>query len=772
MAEGVRPTLQRWIIVMIALLAPALGGSTQRWSQGVVFVLIAVAIFLRPPQLVPGLSFSIPAIGALALAAVAWLPASAWGETWWRKILGGELRMELPGTFSAQPWLSAEALALLATGLLWLMLLGGHDWSKEERRWMARRVCGGLLLLTICWLVVHYAGWHVPIWVCERNFGPFPNRNQTGDLLATWSVIAAACAIEDFRHKQWSGSLWIVGIAIFLWGLIVNYSRAGVLLFFFGLIGWGTMRLARTRSVRHIAIGFAALLLAGSLFLIFGGSTLERFTKAGSFIPDPMEDYRALVFRDAWQMAVKSPWCGVGLGNFEGLFTLSRDASANHVRLLHPESDWLWLLVEMGWLGPVFALVLAGSFAWRTFPLDRKSAPAVRSAALIGALLFMLHGFFDVSGHRLGSALPGLMLFALAARLPWTMVPSATPAWIARAGAALMGLLGCCWIVASAKESEWPGAIGARVLNERANAANSAEDFTRAIGAADRAIAIAPLDWRNHFIRGVAHAFLEEPEAAELDFLRARRLEPSIASAPYEEGRVWIYFDPARARDAWGEALRREPARNVEYYRKMLADAGDRGGLRQMLRELAENRTALLLEWLGTASSAEFQGELERLRKDGTLEGWTGQQLTAFFSAWLRAGTRAELISAIEGSATWRAAGWRQLATAYAREKNYQRACEVIHQSQPPPILPNLPERGLAEVERAFGKAPRDFVIGYQLYHAQARAGDWAGALATIDKLSALPEAPPYLAWLRADALEHLGRWREAWESLSHTIHP
>jgi hypothetical protein len=74
------------------------------------------------------------------------------------------------------------------------------------------------------------------------------------------------------------------------------------------------------------------------------------------------------------------------------------------------------------------------------------------------------------------------------------------------------------------------------------------------------------------------------------------------------------------------------------------------------------------------------------------------------------------------------------------------------------------------EAAREFARGPRDFVSGYQLYRAQATGDDWSGALATLEKLAILPDAPPYLAWLRAQALEHLGRWPEAWEALSQTL--
>jgi hypothetical protein len=111
---------------------------------------------------------------------------------------------------------------------------------------------------------------------------------------------------------------------------------------------------------------------------------------------------------------------------------------------------------------------------------------------------------------------------------------------------------------------------------------------------------------------------------------------------------MWLYFDPARAKDAWSEALRREPQKNVVYFRRMLADVGNRTGLRVMMRELAGDRTDLLIEWLLTSSPEEFRTELNRLKAVDGYSSWNSNQLASLFSAWLRSGNPAELIQAME----------------------------------------------------------------------------------------------------------------------------
>jgi hypothetical protein len=85
---------------------------------------------------------------------------------------------------------------------------------------------------------------------------------------------------------------------------------------------------------------------------------------------------------------------------------------------LHPESDWLWLAAEIGWPGVILILVGGVLVVKRVFPLDEGSNQRFRIAALIGAVLFALHGIIDVAGHRVGSALAGVFLLGLAIRRP------------------------------------------------------------------------------------------------------------------------------------------------------------------------------------------------------------------------------------------------------------------------------------------------------------------------------------------------------------------
>ena len=80
----------------------------------------------------------------------------------------------------------------------------------------------------------------------------------------------------------------------------------------------------RQKSAARIALGVSLVLILLTGLLVFGGPTLERFHLRGAGGEGISSDFRWLIFRDTWQLIRTSPWCGIGLGNFEPIFAISR----------------------------------------------------------------------------------------------------------------------------------------------------------------------------------------------------------------------------------------------------------------------------------------------------------------------------------------------------------------------------------------------------------------------------------------------------------------
>ena len=221
---------------------------------------------------------------------------------------------------------------------------------------------------------------------------------------------------------------------------------------------------------------------------------LERFHLqkfAGSDFP---ADFRWFIFQDAWQLIRSSPWVGLGLGNFESVFAIFRDASDGTTRSLHPESDWFWVWSEMGWLAIPLIIFGALLLIRRVAPLEVGTNQRFRLAALIGALMFALHGLIDVSGHRVGTAYSALFLLGLSLHRPTKLLCSRITEWTFRILGLALFAIGLSWPVASRSMAMLPGAVGANNAKQLAIVASRGHNFAEAINLTTRALNWAPLD--------------------------------------------------------------------------------------------------------------------------------------------------------------------------------------------------------------------------------------------------------------------------------------
>ncbi len=82
------------------MLAPFLGGSTQKWSEGIVFACFGLLIILRPPRISLGPVLNLIFFGLIALALLAFLPARWFLQPAWRTVLVDDFGIRLAGTLA------------------------------------------------------------------------------------------------------------------------------------------------------------------------------------------------------------------------------------------------------------------------------------------------------------------------------------------------------------------------------------------------------------------------------------------------------------------------------------------------------------------------------------------------------------------------------------------------------------------------------------------------------------------------------------------------
>ena len=644
----------------------------------------------------------------------------------------------------------------------------------------------------------------VPFWLSERHFGPFPNRNQTADFLAVGALPVLACMYVSWRARHRAAAVgWLLGWLVVATAIFNNFSRAGVGILFVGtvlFVGAEAWRSARRRSPpirevkpgdplpdrllaiarwRRFALAVSLLMVLASGFFLFGGDTLSRFRAdpavgLGSVVTD---EFRGQLQRDALRMIDGSPWCCVGLDNFAAVFPVFRQRSAAPVWIIHPESDWLWAAAELGW--PALALIGAAGvlLARQIWPLRRGTDRPLRAGAALAVGLFVLHGFVDVSAHRLGTVLCALFLLGLA--LPGRggdeYDEEDVVRWmpgVFRGLGVVFVAVGLLWLAEAGGRLTAPGETGVARLKAQAGQLGKVGDYAGAEAAATRALGWAPLDWELYFARGSARVYLRrEVQSALDDFRRARYLEPFAGGECFVEARLWAAADePALAVNALVEACRREPARGARYITDVAhSAAGGETAFRQRFRGALRHDPALEVSDLQSVDTGQ-RGPVVAAIAGGNpdLRGFSDAQRQAFLRIWGEEGDAPAMVAAMDAHPAWQPSAWRWWATACGRADMAERACGIAARFASKPGIPPVSAAGartLAEWQNQTYRAPGDPVAALELYRAERAAGDGQAALAALHRLSVQPGCPPYFFYLEAVQAAEVGQWTAGWEA-------
>jgi tetratricopeptide (TPR) repeat protein len=473
-------------------------------------------------------------------------------------------------------------------------------------------------------------------------------------------------------------------------------------------------------SAKGFAIAASAFLLIASAALLIGGNVSARLL--GLFSEGA--GLRVQIYQDTFQLVKTAPFAGVGLGNFDAIFPWFRHASLNDQRILHPESDWLWLVAETGVVSLLFlVLATACCFGWSPRPARRRDED-VQLACRIAIVLFVINSLFDVPGHRLGTILP--LLFVAGIYCCSTLTAEGAPAlpWISR----LLGI----------------GLVAFGVSLLRSDSAESQlhlvlarGDFEEVEKLTSRALTRAPLNWSLYMTRGYANVHEKKLLQAIADFRYALLLEPKMAVVPFEEGRAWIGVNVPMAVAAWKECLSRSSGdeRN-EYFRRILEVSAKDERLLEATLRLSDGDPALALIALrsGLADSKTLRFlEEEKPKLD---------------SEQIRVVLKAE-------------------ARKAAAEKNYQQAYELARQAIRNIPFPNRQERSEQACRIALIKNPGDISAAFDLCMVLESEKRHDEAVRVLENVCRDGNCPDYLQLMKADFLASLTQWPAAWEVIS-----
>ncbi len=770
--ENQNASITRWIvnatIALLPVLACFLGGATQKWEEGLVITLLALCLLVRPPRFSLGALTNLVLLTLFILAAVAFLPARWFFQPEWHAAFVNTFGIQLPSTLTPQPWITLSYLVSFAAGLSWLYVVSTQDLELREARFQLRLFTSGTALLATTCIAFYLAHTTLPFWHNERNFGPFPNRNQTADLFGLTAIMILAWGQDDLRKRRKRWIVWILALVLIVAATILNFSRSGIGILVAGSAFWLGAFAFRQRPPSRLALGVSFLLLLLTALLLFGGQTFERFNLRDFGSAGISTDFRWRIFHDTFRLIRDSPWCGIGFGNFESIFAIFRDGSLSDPRVLHPESDWLWLWTELGWPGVVLTILGIALLVSRVFPLREGTNQGYRLAALIAALLFAIHGIIDVSGHQVGTAFVAVFLLGLSQRRPLSLKTSQWMPILFRFVGLVLLVAGLSLVVAARGEKLLPGSVGVSSAKQLSAVADTEGNFSETVALTTRALRWAPLDWQLYSARAIAEVELKQTTNAVDDFRRARFLEPIAYEVALAEGNAWLPSRPVLAVTAWREALRRAGPLRPEVYASMLSDASLRSPeVSPILEAIGLSEHDLALPYLSRISGAPFNRALAQLlRDDPNLQSFSETEKLVLFAFWSERGDAEEISRAVEQHPDWLRYAWLGMAKYKASKNDFRAAYELTQRYGEPVALPRVATNfSLQDLEKRFHAAPDNYGVGYELYRAQMQNGRVDDALLTARHFSERPNSPAYFHFLEAQCWAGKQNWERAWNA-------
>lgn len=283
----------------------AFDGLAGQALSALVNALLLYAAFLRQPPAAAFWRRAVPVLG-LVLAAV------VWGLMATLRVSGGVLPDYVLGK-----------LLSLASGICALLL--GAMMARGRRR--RRALLDWLLLinaiLLFVGLVMRELGGDatIPYWTLER-LGRFTglagNANVTAAISACCAVIAFVRLTGRQRPPAWAGQevkgffahlplLTITTGVVIIAGSRFTAGLLGCVLVFY-LILW---RRTRRVSLPRLAVMGSALTLVMIVSYFFSGLLAERYNRLGASWDD-----RVATWTHLWDVFVREPWLGYGLGSF------------------------------------------------------------------------------------------------------------------------------------------------------------------------------------------------------------------------------------------------------------------------------------------------------------------------------------------------------------------------------------------------------------------------------------------------------------------------
>lgn len=701
------------VFALLVTLSPLAFGATDRLVQIGVLALLAVGLFLLPPEVVSlsPLGNKIVLAAGIGFLLKEFAPAALFGGTQWRTAMEA-LAVPLPWSHHPEPGRAIDALLALLIAALWFLWVRTLAASRPNRTWIAWSLFGAAAVVAGVSFVTHggdpnaiYGLRYTPGW---KGFGPFPNRNHTACFLAMGTLVGCGCISWAGARRQYG--LMLAGIAMGLLsmaGLLATQSRGGLIGLAAGGCVFSVLVLAKLRTRRAVAVIGASCLVAVAVALAFGGPLLARFFNSAATISN---QGRKLIWHDTLAMWRDAPLFGHGLESFGSLFSLYQTFPLDNQVVLHPESSWLQWLAELGIVPVAAGVVLLLWYLVRhaRAAFDRHHGFFLMASGVAAAAALLAHGAVDVPAHRWGTA--GFALAALALATPaiprkvgteeeWNVHAPALLASYRRA--ALVPLLVLAyWALPFL--FDWPAWSPLSLVRLESRAS-----FTTAVQTGQLAEALEwfPLDPLLHQIYAVRLLQAEpgDPEWQK-QFAVADRLNPNSWSLRVTQARLCARVAPKVALAKWQDAVSRSGFRAPELLQNGVHETESLPGADDSWDRYIEQHSALALAYaalLPIDDAKDFYTLWWRERGGSPAVVPAQPEIAAFYTHAAKWATPEQVASWIQRHSDRALADDQAWAAIYHAWNDDKRAWEIVSAHRPDVAWPEstsaLPQAVLEE---------------------------------------------------------------------------
>ena len=251
-----------------------------------------------------------------------------------------------------------------------------------------------------------------------QNWQPLGHQNYVaGYLVLTLPVLVGLSVLAKGRQRWF----WAMGVLVGLIDLYTTSSRGGwlaIVLVIFGAFLW----VSRSYPWR-LRLGFGVGISILFLGIIFSNDRLRSFFWAvleGDFDQGQLT-YRWITNAIGWNMGIRHPWTGLGLGTvpivYQNYRPLWAGQEAELQYQLHSTPAQLW--AELGILGITIPLLLIGLIYYRLYAWyqDHKAVFTEKDSIIVGSLMagLMSYGFMSLTDYQLDNiAISGTLILYLA----------------------------------------------------------------------------------------------------------------------------------------------------------------------------------------------------------------------------------------------------------------------------------------------------------------------------------------------------------------------